>query len=338
MRAADSDSLDIRLRYALSAVGTVVVAGTIGYMLIERWSFLDSMYMTVIALTTVGFGEVRDLTDYGKIFTMVLVICGMGTMAYSALTATQLLVDRQVRKVLGRRRMDRSLRDIEDHIIVCGHGRVGSQICLELKSRGVPYVTIDKDPDQAEIPEDALFVRGDATEEEALQEARVEHAKGLISALPEDADNAYVTITARQLNPKLFITMRADSDKMEAKLRRAGADRVVCPHRAGARRMAVSTLLPNVVDFMDIVVGDDANALRLEEVRVGPGSKFIGQTLRDIAMRQRYEVSVIGIKRSTGKQLLHPGSGEAIQEGDMLLLVGAPVKLEGLIADACRTE
>lgn len=318
----------IRLFNALLVLVAILLGGTAGFMLIEGWTFLDAIYMTVISLTTVGFQEVNPLTEEGKVFTMLLVIGGMGTMAYTAFVMTQLLVERQLRLVLGRSKMDRHLDEMKDHVVVCGHGRVGSHICTELQTRQVPFVVIDRDPDDAGVRKGMFFVRGDATEEDVLLIAHVERAKSLITALPHDAENVFITITARQLNPKIFITSRAESERMEPKLKRAGADRVVCPHRTGARRMAIATLQPMVLDFMDIATGEEGPmGFRLDELKVGAGSWLAGRTLREIGLRPKYELSVIAIKRREGLKIMHPGPDERIEEGDILLLVGSPERL-----------
>jgi voltage-gated potassium channel len=321
-----------RFRIALVTFAVVMAIGSLGYMLLERWSFLESVYMTVITLTTVGFGEVHPLSLPGKMFTMFLVLGGVGTATYTVFAATEVLVEKQMRRVLGRDRMDGKVKQLKGHVIVCGFGRVGRQICAEFDRRGVPFVIVERADDTLASRGTWHVVVGDATEDATLAAAGIERAMGLVCALSSEADNVFVTLSARQLNPKIRITARADSEGMEHKLIRAGANRVVSPYQAGAMRMAITTLQPNVVDFMSIVAGGESTGLRLEEVEVGVGSPFVGKSLREVEFRQRYGLMVVGIKRAGERPIFSPSSDEAIQVGDVLLLIGSADDL-GRLAD-----
>lgn len=331
MADRESIALETRLYQALLLFGIVLTVGVGGYQLIEGWDLLDSVFMTIITLTTVGYGETHPLSPGGRIFTLFLLSIGMGTAAYTATIATQLLIETRLRYVLGRVRMDNQIKKLKNHIIVCGYGRVGRRICCEFKNRGITFVVIERDPVAAGIPPDVLAVAGNATEDATLQAARIETARSLVSALSSEADNVYVTLSARQLNPRLFITARADTEGMESKLRRAGADRIVCPYRTGAIRMAITTLQPHVVDFMDIVEGDDSSGLRLDEVEIPAGSPLVGQSLGDTEFRKRYGLTVVGIKRRDTPDIFNPSPQVEIREGDVLLVMGPPDTLARLV-------
>lgn len=325
---------ETRMRYALLIFGSVLFVGTVGYSMIEGWPFWDSLYMTVITLTTVGFGEVHPMSRLGQGFTVLLVLGGVGTATYTVFAATEFLVEKRMLKVLGRESMDTRLKGIKGHVIVCGFGRVGREICSEFDRRGVPFVVIERDEakGRANIPYPVIF--GDATEDATLREARIETAKSLVVALASESDNVFVVLSARQLNPGITITARGESPGMEQKLLRAGANRVVSPYQAGALRMAVTTLQPNVLDFMNIVAGGQSTGLRLEEVSIDAGSPFAERSLREIELRQRYGLMVVGIKHQGEETMFNPSSDQPIKAGDILLLIGPADNLEKLTAEA----
>ena len=323
-----------RFRYAAATFAGVAILGTVGYELIEGWGLIESLYMTLITLTTVGYGEVRPLSAAGRVFTMVLLLGGVGAAAYMALTAVELLVDREMRWVLRGNRMADQVKKMHGHVILCGYGRVGRLIAAEFVRRRVPFVIVERDRDVAIELSGVAIIRGDATDDDTLRDAGIGRAQSLVCALASGSDNAFIALTARQLNPHIRITARSDTDGMDQKLLRAGADRVVSPYRTGALRMAVTTLQPNVVDFMNIVAEGDSSDLRLEEVRVNEGSPFIGQSLRQIEFRQRFGLMVVGIKREGRDTVFNPESTEALHAGDILLLIGPSDKLETCAAQA----
>lgn len=321
----------VRLRHALILLSAVFVVGIAGYRLIEGWSFFESVYQTIITLTTVGFGYEHHLSWAGKLHTMFLLVFGVGAASYTAFVTAQLLVETEISQLLGGVRMDQKLKSVHNHVIVCGYGRVGRLISSEFQNRGASFVVIERNAQAIAERTGILVVVGDATEDATLQAARVETAHSLVCALSNEADNIYVVLSARQLNPKLFITARADTEGTESKLTRAGADRVVCPYRTGAVRMAITTLQPTVVDFMDVVEGDESTGLRLEEVKVVPGSYLIGHSLHDIDFRRRYGLTVIGIKHRDAPVIYNPPSHHPIEAGDILLVIGPPAKLTALV-------
>jgi voltage-gated potassium channel len=316
-----------RLRSAFVIFAIVVASGSIGYMAIEGWTLVESLYMTLITVTTVGFREVKPLSEGGQVFTMFLVMGGVGAATYTAITAIELLVSKQVRWVIRGNRMEDQIKGRKNHMILCGYGRVGRFIADEYRRRHKPFVIVERDQAVVADITDVPVVVGDATEDASLKRAGVQRAASLICALASDADNAFVALTGRELNATIQITARADSEGMEQKLLRAGANRVVSPYQTGALRMAVTTLQPNVVDFMSVVSGGHHTDLRLEELRLDSGSPFVGKNLREVEFRQRYGLMVVGIKHESAETLFNPESTETMKEGDILLLIGSAEKL-----------
>jgi len=259
----------------------ILLVGTMGYVGLEGWPVLDALYMTIITITTVGFGEVNVVSSSGRVFTICIIFMGMGIMAYSLGMVAQIMVETQVRTILGRRKLGKELRSIKNHYIVCGFGRIGKIIAQGLRSQGIPLVVIDQSPDSKEILEeqDTPYIIGDATSDDILIEAGIDRAKGLITVVLSDADNLFITMTARGLNPKLFILSRADDEATEKKLMRAGANKVVLPYLIGGMRMVQTILRPVVMDFIDFTMHQANIELKLEELLVGEKSKLNGVSL-----------------------------------------------------------
>ena len=315
----------------------IILVGTVGYAVIERWPLLDGLYMTVITITTVGFREVREVSEPGRIFTLMLIFMGMGIMAYTLGMVAQVMVEFQVRSILGRRKLGSKIKSMKEHYIICGYGRIGRIISYELKARKMPLLVIDNDPDtrpaleQEEIP----FIIDDATSEEVLMEAGIERAKGLVAVVLSDADNLFITMTARGLNSDLFILARADGESTEKKLLRAGANRVVLPYLIGGQKMAHTITKPAVTDFLELTVHDKDIELMLEELKVGEGSKLNGVTLVDSGIRQDMNVIVVAIRKKDGIMSFNPSSQTRIEAGDTLIALGHVndiKKLMGILA------
>jgi voltage-gated potassium channel len=321
--------LEKKFKIVLMILVLVISFGTIGYSIIERWSPLDSLYMTIITLSTVGFGEIHPLSPAGKIFTMIVVIFGVAGAAYTVSIIGQMIVEGEIRKLLGRRKMEKSLKDLKDHYIVCGYGRVGRKICKEFCIRKVPFVVVEKDLQMVEqIEKDGfLFVQGDSTEDSTLTNAGIEKAKGLVSALANEADNVFIVLSARQLNPSIFITARADSDAAEKKILRAGANKVVSPYKIGGIRMALTTLRPNLVDFMKVVTFDKETGLVIEEIEIKPNSPLTQGTLKDSPIRKEFGIMVVGIKKIGKEVFLNPSPETKIEAGDILIVIGKKEEL-----------
>ena len=295
------------------------------YMTFEDWGFWDSFYMTVITLSTVGFQEVRPLSQEARIFTSFLIFGGVGSFAFLAGSGAQLLVEGRINQLLGRRRVQKAIDRLENHFIVCGYGRIGSIVAREIMREGHPLVVLEQDPDIIKRLEldNVLHLAGDATSDELLLAAGLTRARSLITALTQEAANVYVVLTARQLNPNIVIVSRADQESHIPRLERAGADRVVLPHTIGGVRMAQSVLKPSVVNFIDMAVQGGLD-LQMEELRIGTASPLIGKNLIESQIRPRYNLIIIGIKPADEPMRFNPSPDAVIQAGDRLLCIGKP--------------
>jgi len=321
-----------RKRLILSAVliFLIISFGTAGYMGIEGWSFLDSIYMTIITITTVGFKEIHDLSFSGKLFTIILIIGGVGTVLYALGTGAKLVLEGELQEIFGRKRLEKKLKELKDHYIICGHGRMGKIIARELKHENLKFVVIEKNEVllDSDEKEEFFIIQGDATKDELLKKAGIEKAKCLISVLPTDAENMYVVLSARGLNPDLLIVARAGEEGSEQKLLRAGADRVVSPYHIGGLRMAHSVLKPAVVDFIEFATKSGNIDLQLEEITIQEGSKLAGLTLDECGMGRELGVIIVAIKQLNGEMKFNPTFRSAITAGDTLIAVGETSKLK----------
>jgi voltage-gated potassium channel len=324
--------IESKIRWLLLLLVGVIILGMVGYTLIEGWSLLDSLYMTIITLSTVGFREVRILSSTGKIFTMILVVFGVGGAAYTVSVIGRWLIEGEIRAFFGRRKMEKQLKNLKDHYIVCGYGRVGEQVCKEFGSRKAPLVVIEKNPERIEElhRKGMLVVVGDCTDDLILEAAGIQKAKALISTVASESENVFVSLSARQFNPKIFITARAESYSAEKKLLRAGADRVVSPHQIGGIRMALVTLRPDIVDFMRAVGGDEKTGFTIEEIEVLPDSSIAETTLRDSPIRCELGILVVGIKKRGKEMVFNPSADTMIEAGDILIVIGETSKLEAM--------
>ena len=310
----------------------VLIIGTIGYMIIERWSFLDSIYMTVITITTVGYREVGNVSEAGRIFTIFIIFTGMGIIAYILGMTAQVMVDFQVRSIFGRRKLGKKIQSLKDHYIICGYGRIGKIICKELMVNKIPMVVIDSAPDLNQgLESDGIpFINDDATGEDILLEAGIERAKGLISVVASDADNLFITMTARVLKPNLFILARADGEHTEKKLLRAGANKVAMPYLIGGHKMAQSIIKPAVTDFLEFTVHNRDMGLEMGELLVGEKSRLNGLTLIESGIRKEMDVIIVAIRRDNGEMRFNPSSETHINAGDTLIALGKSNDLEKL--------
>ena len=304
--------------------------GVIGYMMIEGWNFRDSLFMTVITITTVGYAEVHDLTPAGEIFTIVLLIVGVGIILYLLGTAAKLLLEGELEDLIGRKRLEKKIRDLKDHYIICGFGRMGKTIAKEFSSRDMEVLIIEKNSVPNIEKGELLILEGDATNEEVLKSAGIERAKGLISVLSSDAENLFLVLSARDLNPDLFIVTRASEESSEKKILRAGADRVVSPYYTGGIRIANSILKPAVVDFIEFATKTGNLELQLEEVLLSKGSKFCEMTLEKTAIGRDLGIIIVAIKRPDGTMEFNPNSTSIINAGDTLVALGETAKLKEL--------
>lgn len=314
-----------RLRFAAAAFVVVLVSGVVGYQVVEGMSFLDALYMTIITITTVGFREIVEPSTAGKILTIGLIIAGVGSASYGAITAAEFVVEGHLRQYIERRRMQREIEDLDRHVIVCGFGRVGRHLAAQLERDGAPFVIVDaREESLSELGEHRYpRVVGDATAENVLEEAGLHRASTLVAAVTSDADNVLVTLTAKGLAPSVTVIARVKADENERKLRRAGADRVISPSTIGGRRIAQILTRPAVADFLD-GISDGGVDYTLEEIPVRPGSELLGMTLREAQLRDRYGCTVVAIRRGDDARLdTHPSAGAQLQEGDVLVVMGS---------------
>jgi len=310
----------------LTAIAVTVAFGTAGYILVEGWGFLDSLYMTVITLTTVGYREVHDLSDGGVIFTIILLVGGVGVVIFALTKGAQVILDLEYNQIFRRRRVEKAIRGLKDHYIICGYGRMGKIIARELREEGVKFLVIEKRPIQQE-EEGVLILKGDATRDETLHEAGIDRASGLISVLPTDAENLFVVLSARGLNPNLLIVARAIEEGSEQKLLRAGATKVVSPYHIGGLRMAHTVLKPTVVDFLEFATKSGNLELQIEEIQIQEKSELIGLTLEECGIGRDLGVIIVAIKQPTGDTRFNPTFRSTVKPGDTLIALGEQSKL-----------
>lgn len=328
----------VRISFAVLAI--LVSLGIAGYMGIEGCSFLDALYMTVITLSTVGFREVHDLSSAGKLFTISLIIFGVSVIGYIVGSLAQIMFEGQFQRIIGRKKVEKMVEALKDHYIICGFGRMGSLICKEFAAKPLPFVVVEKNSDVTDKlkEEGYLFLHGNATDDETLLKAGIKRAKGLITVVTSDTENVYITLTARGLNPNLYILARSGEEGSEIKLQRAGASKVISPYLIGGSRMAQAVLRPNVVDFIEIATGRENLELQMEELSIPKGSRFIGENLITSGFRKETGVIIIGIKKATGKMLFNPDPHSKIEIHDTLIFLGEPPAIQKLERLVCGNE
>ncbi len=321
--ARTSARIHFRIRYALLALLAAILFGTIGFHFIEGWPLADSLYVTVQTLTTVGYGDQTPRSGMGRMFAVGVMLIGAGGVALAVSTIVQSVVQSEMIATFGQRRRSRRMSKLSNHFIICGSGRVGSHLVRDLLRTNESFVVIEQDQQRAtEFTQRGVNVLvSDATLEETLREARVEHARGLAACLPDDADNVYVVLTARDLNPNLRIVARAAEEQAEAKLLRAGANHVVAPTIIGGHRMAVALTKPAISEFMDSITADELG-LAFEQVEVDAASALVGQELRSTPIRSELDVVIISIRRQNGEMLFNPAGDATIENGDILIAIG----------------
>ncbi len=309
--------------FSILSLIILICIGTIGYYLIEGWSFSDAFYMTIITLSTVGFSEVHPLSEAGRYFTIFLILGGVGVALYVFSTVTEAVVSGQLQELLGRQRLEAKIGTLKGHYIICGYGRIGQHIC-RIIAKEVPFVVVESDPERAQqVEKDGyIYFQGDATHEETLKKVGIDRAKGLVSVLGSDADNVYITLTARSLNPKLFIIARADEEHVMRKLERAGADKVISPYLIGARRMALTILRPAVTDFLELATPEANLELQLEEVRIQAKSELVGKKLIESEIRRFSGAIILAVRKVTGEMIFNPPPEYVLDVNDTLVALG----------------
>ena len=315
------------LRVIILLLG-VIVAGTIGYIVIERWSFFDALYMTVITISTVGYEEVHPLSNGGRIFSSALIVGGVGIMLYSATTLVQYIIEGHFPNIFGRRRMKEKIEQLKEHLILCGYGRVGQEAAKVFKSEGAAFVIIDENEEAVAkaVENGYLSLHGEATNDDILKGAGIKKAKGLVAALDSDADNLYLTLSAKAMRPELFVVARGSSEESETKLKRAGADRIILPYRIGGRRMALLTLRPLVVDFIDTTMHSHKGELILENVKVTSESPLAGITVKE-GMGRCGGMAILAVRKEDAKLIPNPPEDTLLEVDDELVIIGTREQL-----------
>ena len=324
-------SLERRLLNIVLIFAAIITLGGVGYTLIEDWPWVDAFYMAIITVTTVGFGEIHPLTPAGRLFTSMLIILGVGSITYALTAVTNYMIAGEVGDVWEELRMNRQIKSLQDHYVVCGFGRVGQQVCARLKQEGRPLVVVDTDegPVERARAQGHLVVRGDAGNDEVLLKAGIQRAKGLVAAVESDMANLYLVLTSRALNHDLFIVARADMETSLDKLRRAGADRVLSPYSLGGRLIAQTLIRPDVVDFLEMVMYDDSLQLFLEDLTVGAGCPLVRCTVGEARIRETVGANLLGLKRGDDI-IVSPAATTRLEAGDVLVALGTREQLKAL--------
>ena len=303
----------------------LIGCGSAGYMIIEGWPFMDAFYMTVITIATVGYSEVNVVSPVGRIFTVILIFMGVGFFLYVASGLIQFLVEGRIRLVLGRRKLDTQINKLDDHFIICGYGRIGRVLARFLIEKYLNVVVIERDESRVGKMDDdgVLYLIGEATDEKVLMRAGVERARGLITAVATDADNVFLVLIAKQINPTLFTVARASQNNAKKTLLAAGADKVISPYDLGARRMAHAILRPTVIKFLEMAFADDSVDIQVEEIYIGPESGFVGKSMMDSGIRQEFDLIIIVIRKPGDEMVFNPKADTVIEAGDTMVVVGS---------------
>ncbi len=326
-----------KLKLSFFLLIATIAFGTTGYIVIEGMLPFEAFYMTIITISSVGFSEIKPLSDLGRGMTIIIIILGISLLTYTLGQVARIFVEGELRRVLGRRKLEKQIAELQDHYIICGYGRIGGIIVHELKTTKIPLVVIEQDPASIEIleSEGTLYLNMDATSDEALQAAGLDKARGLVTAVSSDADNVFIALSAKGMRPDIFILARASDVKNEAKLLRAGASRVVCPYQMGGRRMAEILHKPTVVDFLDQTMMHTELGLQMEEAVIVEGAPIAGKTLVGSNLRQEFGVIIVAIKRSSGEMIFNPGPGEIFNAGDVVVAIGKKVELRRMSTVFC---
>ena len=303
----------------------LLILGAVGYIVIEGWSFMDALYMTVITLATVGYGEVHEISPEGRLFTVILIFLGVGFFLYVVGNVIQFLVEGRIRHILGRRILDKQISKLKNHFIVCGYGRVGRALCSYLIQKYTNVVVIEQNPNRVSVMDEdgILYIMGGATDEAILMKAGIKRARGIISVLGSDADNVFLVLIAKRLNPKIFVVARANQNETEQTLYSAGADKVVSPFALGARRIAHAILRPNVIHFLELAFADDGTDINVEEIPVNVSSKLVNVSLQESGLRQNFDLIILSIRKTDGAMCFNPKASHRFEAGDTVIAVGS---------------
>jgi voltage-gated potassium channel len=320
------------LIFAISISFLIIAFGTIGYMTIEGWPFIDALYMTVITISTVGFKEVNQVDEAGRVFTIILVFSGVGFTLYVAAAIVQFMVEGRIRIIMGRRRLDKKIERLKNHYIICGYGRIGRVLCRHLRRANIDVAVVEKDSELIPVmdADGVLYIAGDAADENNLIKAGIERAKAVVGALATDTDNVFLVLTARQLAPELLIMARSSQDTAKIKLRAAGADFVESPYEMGAVSMAHRIIRPTVTSFLNLAFAHKRRDIQMEEIPVSPSSEMANVQLKDSGIRQKYNLIIIAIMKPDGNMLFNPSFEAVITPNDTVIAVGEADNLQRL--------
>jgi len=323
-----------RLAYILLSIAATLTIGTVGFTIIEHYPPFDAFYMTLTTMTTVGYMEVHPLHTAGRIFNSFLIFFGVATIFIAIGAMTQTIIEIEFGDAIGRRRAKRMIDKLKDHFIICGFGRVGRGAAAELQHAGVPFVVVDISPERSEraMLAGILSVVADSTRDDTLRQVGVDRARGLVAALSTDADNLFVLLSAKGLNPKIYVATRAAEEGAEEKMRRAGADAVFAPYALTGHRLAQSLLRPHVVQFLDFTTKTIGLDVVIEQVRVSEHSEVVSRTIQDMQIRRATGLIVMAVRKREGEMLFNPPAETPIQGGDYLIVMGRPENLRSLEA------
>jgi voltage-gated potassium channel len=312
----------------------IIILGTVGYMLLEGWDILDSLYMTIISLATVGYGEVHKLGTIGRLFTIFLILMGVSYFVYVAGALVQFMVEGRIRIILGRRRLDNKIKRLKNHYIVCGYGRIGRVLCQNMRGKPVDLVVIENNEERVSSmdKDGVLYIAGDASDETNLLRAGIKEARGVIAVLGSDVENVFLVLTTRQLNPEIYIMARASRKESRAKLRAAGANQVESPYDTGAIAMAQRIIRPTVTGFLDLALTYKEAEIQMEEIPVGAQSKLVNVMLKESGIRQKFDLIIIAVKSIDGKMSFNPSFETTLKAGDTVIAIGEEKNLAKLDA------
>ncbi len=313
-----------KLKISLVLLLFIIGFGTFGYTSVEHMAPFDAFYMTLITISTVGFGEITPLSQAGRTITVIIIIAGISLLTYTLGQIAKIFIEGELREILGRRKLGKQISGLAGHFIVCGFGRIGEVLCKELADERIRFVVIEKQPEKIELLEKMgyLYIAGDATADDVLLQAGLLTAKGLATAVTSDADNVFITLTAKGLKSDIFVLSRAADLKNEKKLLRAGASRVICPYNMGGARMAQILKKPTVVDFLDKAMMSGELGLKLEEAVVQPSSLLVGKTLFTSNLRRDFGVIIVAIKKASCEMVFNPGPEATIDAEDVIVAIG----------------
>jgi voltage-gated potassium channel len=325
----------LRMRTAVVGLVAVTIFGTVGYLVLG-FTFLEALYQTVTTVATVGFGEVRPLTAAGQVFTIVLIVVGVGTVLYNLSVILEAVTEGHLREHLERRHMDKNISAMSGHVLICGYGRVGRAAADFLTSIGHRVVVIDSNPERLAGLNGIAHLCGDVSDDAVLRAAGIERARALIAALDTDADTVYVTLSARAIRSDLVIIARARTTDSKTKLELAGASRAINPQRIGGRRMAVFAIQPEVAEFLDVVMHDEDLDFRIQEIHVDGGSDLVGRSLGELDVQRRTGALILAIRRGSGESFEpHPLDSLVVPAGSVLIALGTQAELDALAALGC---